>query len=413
MISKLARRFAVLALLPTAVLVSCESSRRVPDGPLDDVVAGLLPAMERLSGLTAREPVRTARVTRAEADAYVRARLDRYLPPERLEGMRRSYVMLGLLPDTLDLHRMLLELYGEQVAGYYDPGTKTLYAVESATASPIEPVLAHELVHALQDQYANLDSLITRPGTNDRQTAAQAAIEGHATLAMFAWLAESAGGGTIDPASIPDPGAAVASVFASQNGQFPVFTRAPRIIRETLIFPYAAGASFVQALWRDRAGERPAPFGALMPTSTEQVVDPIARFLGVRDEPTEIRHGPVAGWNEVYENTLGAFETGIFLEVTADAAAGLSRGWDGDRFTLYDGPAGSVLVWTSIWDDTDSADLFVQSVRGAPHVVRPIDAWRLSIEGRPGVRIVIGTGRSSAPDPAVHCADESGDRVAC
>ena len=39
----------------------------------------------------------------------------------------------------------------------------------------------HELVHALQDQYVNLDSLEHLKGDDDRAAAAQAVIEGQAT----------------------------------------------------------------------------------------------------------------------------------------------------------------------------------------------------------------------------------------
>src|SRR2546425_2948610 len=44
-------------------------------------------------------------------------------------------------------------------------------------------VISHELVHALQDQYVNLDSLVELKRQNDRRTAAQSILEGQATLA--------------------------------------------------------------------------------------------------------------------------------------------------------------------------------------------------------------------------------------
>ena len=44
-------------------------------------------------------------------------------------------------------------------------------------------MLAHELVHALQHQYIPLDSIMRQPGDNDRLAAAQAILEGQATLA--------------------------------------------------------------------------------------------------------------------------------------------------------------------------------------------------------------------------------------
>src|SRR5690606_30845345 len=105
---------------------------------------------------------------------------------------------------------------------------------------------------------------------NDRQTAAQAAIEGHATLVMFAWLLETQSGGEIDARLLPDLSGELELVLAAQNEAFPVFRSAPRIIRETLLFPYVRGASFAQAVWRaaptqDGAVAYPAPFGDWLP----------------------------------------------------------------------------------------------------------------------------------------------------
>lgn len=401
--------------LPALVLASCAGPDRADRSAesIEKTVYGMLPAIERLSGLAARLPVRVARTSPDSLEAYITDRLDRYLPAGQLEGMRRAYVMLGLLPDTLDLRKLLLELYGEQVAGYYDPETTTLYAVDSDAAGPIEPVLAHELVHALQDQAVNLDSLITQNERNDHQSAAQAAIEGHATLVMYAWMAERTAGDTVNPASLPDPAATASELFSAQERQFPVFARAPRVIRETLLFPYAQGASFVRALWRADPSSRRPPFGDLLPQSTEQVLD-LRSLPDHRDEPTGIGHDAVDGWTPVYENTLGQFETRIFIEDVAGEAGAGARGWDGDRYTLYAPVAGDVLVWTSVWDDAAAADSFARSAARVPaRLGRQGSARRIDIEGRPGVRIVIGAPPSAAPDPTVRCVNATGNRIAC
>jgi hypothetical protein len=404
-------RLVAAAILVSLACASCAGVSDQPaDGSFDDMVADLLPAVERLSGMRATGEIRVETTTPDDVRRYVESRLDVWLPGEELERMQRAYAMLGLLPDTLDLRSLLLALYGEQVAGFYDPETKALYVLETQAAG-IEPVLMHELVHAIQDQHANLDSLISQRGRNDRQTAAQAAIEGHATLAMFAWLAESMTGDTVNPATMPDPGSSAAGLFAG-NDEFPVFGRAPRIIRETLLFPYVSGASFVQALWRTEAGRVP-PFGAFMPQSTEQVLDPRARFIEDRDEPTELSHDDTEGPDRLWENTLGAFETRLFVEEATGATDG-ARGWDGDRYTLYESATGNVLVWTSIWDDASAADLFAERAdrfvagNGRGGFVR-----RIEIDGRPGVRMVIGADSTSAPDPAVYCSDLEGNRIAC
>src|SRR5690606_21291501 len=135
------------------------------------------------------------------------------------------------------------------VLGYYDPGERTLFVVSGAAVSDLQPVIAHELVHALQDQHTNLDSLIAGERGNDRQTAAHAAMEGHAMLVMFTVLAEQASGRTVDPASLPNPAIELGPAMEAQNSEFPVFRNAPAVIRETLLFPYLRGVDFVHTLW--------------------------------------------------------------------------------------------------------------------------------------------------------------------
>ena len=148
------------------------------------------------------------------------------------------YETLGLLPQDFDLKGILLDLYSEQVVGYYDPATKALFVITGANPVELRPVLVHELVHALQDQHANLDSLIARERGNDRQTAAQSAIEGHATMVMVAYVAEEQNKGPVNIQALPDIEKSIRPMMEAQNSQFPVFQKAPRVLRETLVFPY-------------------------------------------------------------------------------------------------------------------------------------------------------------------------------
>jgi hypothetical protein len=382
------------------VAVACRGQgREVAEARLRASVDELLPRIEALSGLEARGPVRLALRDRAELREYVAARIEEEFPPAELEGVEGAYRALGLVPDTLDLRALLLELLTEQVLGYYDPATETLYLVAGVPREALEPVLAHELVHALQDQYVDLDSLIARERGNDRQTAAQAAIEGHATLVMMALVAERQAGQPIDPGMLPDLGRQLRPALEAENEQFPVFRSAPRILRETMLFPYLGGAGFVQSLWRTAgAGRRPAPLDTLLPQSTEQVLHPDERFIRMRDEPTEIRLGEPAGdagagWRTLYENTLGELETSILLsEHLGRGAEQAALGWDGDRYRLLEGPRGGrALVWYSVWDGAAAAGRFAdayQLVLERRAERRHGRVERLEVEGRPVVRVV-------------------------
>lgn len=384
---------------------------------LEVLIDSLLPRISEVSGLEVRRPVRYAMQPREEARAFIARQLEEEFGAGELEAMARAYRAFGLLPDTLDLERLLLDLYTEQVIGYYDPETDRLYVVEGAERETAAPVVAHELVHALQDQLVPLDSLVAPERGNDRQMAAQAAAEGQATLVMLALQAEQTTGRRLDPAQLPDLAGLLRPAMEAENEQFPVFARAPRLVRETMLFPYVAGAAFLQALYRAREGGAPVvPFGERLPRSTEQVMDPEARFLSGPDAPTEIRlEPPPAGWRTVYENTLGQLETSIFLaEHLGPQAAGAAEGWDGDRFALLEGPRGAdVLVWYSVWDDDDAADRFAAAYRRAlaRRPTRAGQARREEIGGRPVVRVVEASAEtelSSVPVPGIASLEEDG-----
>ena len=360
------------------------------DPALAAAVDSLLPRLEQLSGLRKLHPIRMEQQSREQLRQYVQERLREEMPPDELRGLQAAYAAFGLIPDTLDLEKLMLDLYTEQVAGYYDPKRDAFYMVEGTPRDLLRPTLAHELVHALQDQHANLDSLISRKRGNDRQTAAQAAIEGHATLVMFAILAGASG--DFDATALPDMREQLGPLMEAQNSQFPVFRSAPRIIRETMLFPYIGGAGFMQEIWRSQANTSTrfaAPLGARLPQSTEQVLHTREKFISRRDDPTEIRFAQQPAGKVVYENTLGELELGILLgeqHGTRVAAAG----WDGDRFRLVELNGRPVLLWQSVWDDQASADRFAAAYQqvGARRPHRVVRVTRNQVDGMPGVWVV-------------------------
>ncbi|HSK19674.1 MAG TPA: hypothetical protein VK912_11045 [Longimicrobiales bacterium] len=381
---------ADLAQADAAAIVDAQSPR-----DLAGVVEQMMPALERLSGLDRLETLRVRRQSRDGARAYVEARLDEEMTPAERDAVRRTYVALGLLADTLDLDALLLDLYTEQVLGYYDPKERTLFVVSGEDVEDLQPVIAHELVHALQDQHTDLDSLVAGDRGNDRQMAAHAALEGHAMLVMFALLAEQATDATVDPAALPDPALELGPAMEAQNEEYPVFRRAPPVIRETLLFPYLHGVSFVHALWSARRplARYPAPLDSLLPQSTEQVMNPIDRFILERDEPTIVElDGLPAGWRIEREDEFGQLETAIFLEQHLGAAGrAAAEGWDGDRYALLVGAAGAEVVWwRSVWDTGAHADAFGAAVRRAAVARgdRDVTVTRVDVDGRPGVTVV-------------------------
>lgn len=367
---------APFALVLFATACEAQSSGLVDssDPALAAVAEEVLADIADRAGMTLTEPVRLEVRTRAQLETYVLDKLERDLSRDEADARVDVYARLGLVEPDLDLRALLVGLYGEQVAGFYEPDSTAFFLIDDQPPEGLRPLLAHELVHAVQDQNTELASLIDSDVGNDRATAAMAAIEGQATLVMLEYMTEQMSGTRTDLSVVQDFAAQVRPAL-EMTAQFPALAAAPRIIRESLLFPYVDGAIFAHGLWT--GSERRSPFGEALPESTEQVFDPSAA------PPVRLRAIPGDGVETILEDDLGSLELGIFAEDVLGSrggtrADGLVDGWDGDRYLLVRLPDGSrSLVIATLWADDTSRDRFAAAVDanraalGADAVLRP------------------------------------------
>jgi hypothetical protein len=355
------------------------------DPELVELAEGLLPDLAHRSGLGLARPVRLERRSRPELVRYLESKLDEELPTERARATVEAYALLGLVPESLDLREVLLGLYTEQVAGFYEPDSAALFVLDDQPRSALEGLLVHELVHAIQDQNADLAALTDRELGNDRAVAALAAIEGHATLVMLEYLTERMTGTPIDLAEVPDFAAQMRPAIEATRGQFPALSGAPRVVQESILFPYVEGTGFVHSLWS--GGQRIAPFGERLPYSTEQVLE-----RGGAAPPLELRIA-VTGARTVHEDVLGRLEVGILLdEHVGGEAATLGDAWDGDRYALVERPdGGRGLLWYAVWEDETSRDLAARALeRALPRLGGPAEVELTTAGGRPATLLRVG-----------------------
>jgi hypothetical protein len=350
------RRTAAAVSLGTALLVTaCGGQERRLEGPYAKVAGEAIPRIEEVTGLKFKSDPKIEARSRDDVRAFLEKRFREDLPDEEIAGSGTAYRRLGLLPDSLDLRAFMLDLLTEQVVGYYDPETKVLYVVDEAPPEQASIIIAHELVHALQDQYMSLDSLQLLRGDNDRQIAAHAVVEGQATIVQI----QSMLGGADIATALPGGWDRVRDMIRESSSQMPVFATAPRIIQETLIFPYLSGAEFMRTFQQLRPGE--APYGDL-PRSTEQIVHSRAYF-SERDAVTRVTLPSPRVGRSRYQNNLGEFETRIFLyehvKEQSSAVRG-AAGWDGDRYMVIDTPRGDAFAWVTVWDSPVEAAEFTE-----------------------------------------------------
>jgi hypothetical protein len=385
---------AVIAALTAGALLlgGGRSTSGASAGPTTSEGASVSPAhiaqierrVEALRDLRFRHPVPVAVVSPTQARREGIAEYDRSQPLAQRRTNEELLKLLGLLPLGADLRQIESDVYGEQVAGYYDPRRKRLALVRGAGVDDV--TLAHELTHALEDQHADLGKL-GAGGGDDASTAQQALVEGTATLVMERYAARW-------PSDAP-LGDALAGL-TQVTGATPL----PAYMARTLVFPYFQGESFVQAL-RDADGggwslvdvaERERP-----PQTTAEILEPVRWLRAEQPEPAALASAGAVmsaarGWRRLSGSTLGEEDLAALLSPQTGplAARELTAGWRGGRYALWRrGP----LVdpdCSAPCRSRDAAVLVVRmaSPRQARALLRPLAFWlRDALHARPEMRL--------------------------
>jgi hypothetical protein len=307
--------------------------------------------MASLRGLEETAPITRSLMTPQELSAYLEHQFEEDYTPAEIEDDVRVLAAFDFVPEDFDLRRTLLDLYASQVIGFYDDEARTLYVITDAASGGLDLLarltFAHEYTHGLQDEHFGLQAFVDEDRLNDDAILAHTSlVEGDASLAMseylYAHLAEIT---PQDLASLQEGGDP-----ASQAA----LAAAPAIIRETFTFPYVYGLSFVTAVQEQGWDAVDAAY-ANPPQSSEQILHP-EKYLS-RDEPEVVAVPPLtdtlgSGWHLVEAETLGEFQTGLYLaqQVEGAAADTAAAGWDGDQYAVYINGSDEVLVFATAWD---------------------------------------------------------------
>src|SRR5205085_2519811 len=165
-VDRLTRLAGAVVVLLT---VGCRERAQAVQGEaeLKDMVHRMMPAVAQTTGLKFKSQPLVLRRSREQVRDYLIHKFDEDLPPAELAGLQSSLRLFGLLPGSFDLRSIMIDVLTEQVAGYYDPDSNALYIPADIEPFQLRIVVSHELVHALQDQYVRLDSIITQRHAND------------------------------------------------------------------------------------------------------------------------------------------------------------------------------------------------------------------------------------------------------
>jgi hypothetical protein len=321
-------------------------------------------------------PVQSSTQSRAEIERAVMKNLDEEITPADMHAAEVTLKKLGLAPPEFQYRALMIRLLTEQVAGYYEPKTRQFYLADWIDIDGQKPIIAHELTHALQDQHFNLRRFDHWPkGDSDAELAAHALIEGDATMTMAMYVASN-------------PFRALS--FLKSMGTMSIATeeldKAPRALRDTLLFPYQEGMNWTRALFKQGGWSDVSKAFTTLPQSTEQILHPDKYFaheppvkISVPDLTNLLNNGersalksvppPSAGgsstqltWKKLASDVNGEWGFYLILDQFLKSPAESRRaaaGWAGDRTAVYESTKGEILyISLSTWDTENDAREF-------------------------------------------------------
>ena len=334
----------------TTTTTETTTTTTIPNGPLpgtEELSDEVREEMVRLVGVT--EEIRELQflemptvtvVTAEELESRVRAQIEEDAVDFPADAA--LYKLLGLLEEDVDLETMITDLYGEQVAGYYDGETRELVVPITTEGFSVvqQATLVHELTHALTDQNFDFDPIFEAMIDEERldqASAYQALIEGDASLAELHYLQ------TLSQAELGEFFAEALVIDTS------ALDAAPQFLQDSLIFPYDSGLAFTQELYNSGGWEAVNEAYTTMPGlpgSTEQVISP-DDFE--RDLPVEVPSDTVSVPGYELERTSVWGELGFRIMIDQvlgqDTGVDAADGWGGDYYSQwFDGTNAALLL---------------------------------------------------------------------
>ncbi len=350
----------------------------------DPLVDELLPRVEKVMGLKGPKKLKVEEITRERAEVILRGEID----AKANERLGEALLSIGLLPPGTKLGVLAPDFNRQNVSGFYDLDTHTLYVLADQPAETRMPIMAHELAHAVQD--ANLDlaaALKARSGSEDATLAFIAMLEGQAqataALVMEKWLADQ----HVQVDGISD---LLSDTAAKSAAEVAEHAPAPWLGMQ-LRFPYVAGRELIKKL---ATPDDPIARTLLKnpPASTAQVMDPS-------------RPAPLTGELKLSKLIPGSKQT---VSTTLGRAAieliSSGEGWRGDRLEAVHIGKELAVVWIVAFENESRAKAF-ESVLTSSHreretVVITTGAANTELIRRAAFRVLASPNGPDHPAPA-------------
>jgi len=294
-----------------------------------------------------------------------------------------------------DVSKVLAGFYGGQVQGYYAPSSNriALVAPGNTTSFVDAPTLAHELTHAMQDQYYNTSQPKFQGRTQDQQLAVNGLLEGQANYVRDVYVHECQTGQwscLARPGSRSSGSSSGARASGSSSGSTSAPSQLNYGVQWVVYFPYAKGPGYVNALrqqggWAavDRQFQHPPQNSATIiahrsvPTTPIHVTDTARngwqRYHGVGVDGTDSAGEATIYsmfWWQSYRYGASVVPPGSILTQgdpfdQFNYTSAPSSGWAGDTIVPYHraGASSDGYVWVTQWQTPRDARQFLAGYR--------------------------------------------------
>ncbi len=327
-------------------------------------------ALSEITGWKIERKVPSEMLTKEKFRKYVDSKMQGGSSKKEIHAEEVTLKMFGFVPQDYDLAKETVDLVSEQAAAFYDYNKKRLFILDSTGEGMEQRVaLVHELAHALADQHHPLGKYLHKGSPDDdAATARQAVMEGQATWLTWAYVSKRNGGKAEVSADLIDQ---LTKTLGSDSPEFPVFTKAPLYMRESLTFPYNEGLRFQDAVYRklgraafDQVFER-------APASTQQILHPETYLEDKKPSEPEapdlekaIGKDAAKEYRVLADGSLGEFDFSMLLRQYVDEKQGIEAAshWRGGAYKVYESKRDrhTVLTFKSEWDSPIAAQRFAE-----------------------------------------------------
>lgn len=329
---------------------------------IDAQFAEIEKQVSSLRGLSLETPLKRESLSTTQLEEQVTTEFFKDYTPEEAAEDAATFSLLGLLPKDFDLLDFYKQLYAEQIAGYYDNETKSMYIVADKSIGGMERgTYAHEFTHALQDANYDFKAGLGYSDEACKQNseycaAIQALIEGDATYTQLAWFNQYA-----TQKDLQD----LQSFYSTYKS--PVLDSAPAYMQDDMNFPYDKGLNFVKAITATYGDEAVTKaFTSQRPVSTEQIMHP-SRYPAEKPQTVTLPElaanlGPT--WKETDRETIGEWYTWLILaranndnyRQLESLVSAATEGWGGDQYAVLSDGKDSAFVVTYRWDSNKDSE---------------------------------------------------------